>query len=185
MTRAIEVSDLTYDYGKGRGIFNVDFAVDQGEVFGFLGPNGAGKTTTIRHLMGFVRAQKGDCRIGGLSCWSDAPTIQRMLGYIPGEISFWNDMTGEQFLKFLCRYRGLSGTGRLSEMLERFELDPRIRLKSMSKGTRQKVGIAAAFVHDPSVLILDEPTSGLDPLMQNRFIDFLVEIGRAAGRAGG
>lgn len=171
----LNVSHLTRDYGQGRGVFDVDFAVEQGEVFGFLGPNGAGKTTTIRHLMGFLRPRQGSCTVSGKSCWQDRAEIQRDVGYIPGEMAFPEDMTGDGYLRFYAQYRGMADTGRMKELLERFELEPRGRLKKMSKGMKQKIGIVAAFLHDPGVLVLDEPTSGLDPLMQNRFIELILE----------
>lgn len=171
----IQIKNLTRDYGRGRGVFGLDFAVQQGEAFGFLGPNGAGKTTTIRHLMGFLRAKEGCCAIGGLDCWKQRAEIQKTLGYIPGEMAFPEDMTGSGFLLFYARYRGMKGEGRKKELLERFEMDARGKMKKMSKGMKQKVGIVAAFMHDPAVLVLDEPTSGLDPLMQNRFIELVLE----------
>lgn len=170
-----EIQGLTRDYGKGRGVFDLSFSINQGEVFGFLGPNGVGKTTTIRHLMGFLKPQKGRCTIGGKDCWKDRAEIQKNLGYIPGEMVFFDDMTGTQFLSFMTKYRKTKSNGRTKELLERFELDPQSKLKKMSKGMKQKVGIVAAFMHDPEVLILDEPTSGLDPLMQSRFIELLLE----------
>lgn len=171
----LNVSHLTRDYGQGRGIFDVDFTVQSGEVFGFLGPNGAGKTTTIRHLMGFLRPRQGSCTVGGKSCWKDRTDIQRDVGYIPGEMAFPEDMTGEEYLRFYAGYRGMADTGRTRELLLRFELEPKGKLKKMSKGMKQKIGIVAAFMHDPGVLVLDEPTSGLDPLMQNRFIELILE----------
>lgn len=171
----IEVEGLTRDYGKGRGIFDLSFAIGQGEVLGFLGPNGAGKTTTIRHLMGFLKPEKGRCMINGMACWENSAEIQKNLGYIPGEMAFFDDMTGTEFLSFMARYRKMKAGGRTKELLDRFELDGRIKIKRMSKGMKQKVGIVAALMHDPDVLILDEPTSGLDPLMQNRFSELILE----------
>lgn len=171
----IEIDRLTKDYGRGRGVFGLTFSVAQGEAFGFLGPNGAGKTTTIRHLMGFSRPQSGSCRIGGLDCLTQSPRIQKDLGYIPGEIALPDEMTGLEFLRFLARYRGVSDFSRAEALMARFELDPRGRIRRMSKGMKQKVGIVCAFMHDPAVLVLDEPTSGLDPLMQNRFIELVLE----------
>lgn len=171
----IEIKNLTRDYGNNRGVFDISFSVKEGEVFGFLGPNGAGKTTTIRHLMGFLKPEKGSCVINGLDCWRDSSEIQAKLGYIAGEINFFDDMTGSDFLNFLEQYRGIKANGFKKELLDRFELDARGKLKKMSKGMKQKVGIVAAFMHDPEVLILDEPTSGLDPLMQNRFIELVTE----------
>ena len=177
----LEVDRLTRDYGGGKGVFDLTFRVGEGEVFGFLGPNGAGKTTTIRHLMGFIHPQAGSCRIDGMDCWRDRARIQRELGYIPGEIAFFDDMTGEEFLRFLEKYRGRAGAGRKAELLEMFELAPKGKIKKMSKGMKQKLGIVAAFMHDPRILLLDEPTSGLDPLMQNRFIQ-LLDAEKARGK---
>ena len=171
----ISIKNLTCDYGGGRGVFDLSFAVEEGEVFGFLGPNGAGKTTTIRHLMGFSRPKRGQCSIQGLDSWKSAAEIQKNLGYIAGETAFPDDMTGVAFLRFLAEYRGMKGLGRAQELMERFDLDGRGRLRRMSRGMKQKVAIVAAFMHDPGVLILDEPTGGLDPLMQGRFIDLILE----------
>lgn len=171
----INIQNLTRDYGGGKGIFNVSFEVEKGETFGFLGPNGAGKTTTIRHLMGFIRPKSGECKIDNLDCWKEHDEIQKRLGYIPGEISFFDDMSGREFLKFTADYRKLGKDNRMQEMLERFELNPKGKIKKMSKGMKQKLGIVTAFMHDPDILILDEPTSGLDPLMQKRFIELIEE----------
>ncbi len=172
---AIKIENLVRDYGGGKGVFDVSFHVNQGEAFGFLGPNGAGKTTTIRHLMGFLKPKSGSCTVNGLDCWSKRDKVQESLGYIPGEISFFEDISGAEFLKFIAQYRGIGSQSRKEELLERFELDPRGSIKKMSKGMKQKLGIVAAFMHDPDILILDEPTSGLDPLMQSRFIDLIAE----------
>ena len=171
----IDVQNLTRDYGYGKGIFDISISVDSGEIFGFLGPNGAGKTTTIRHLMGFIKPHSGSCKINGMDCFEKRDEVQKRLGYIPGEISFFDDMTGKDFLKFNLEYRKIKDDSRMKEMIERFDLDTKGKIKKMSKGMKQKIGIVAAFMHDPDVLILDEPTSGLDPLMQNRFIELLEE----------
>lgn len=171
----IEIKHLTKDYGNGRGIFDVSFSVEKGEVFGFLGPNGSGKTTTIRHLMGFSNPQSGSAAINGLDCRKGAAKIHESLGYIPGEMAFMEDMTGMAFIQFIADYRELKDLTRAKQLMERFELNPNGKLKKMSKGMKQKVGIVCAFMHDPDVLILDEPTSGLDPLMQNTFIDLILE----------
>lgn len=171
----IEIAHLTRDYGDGKGIFDVSFTIPEGEVFGFLGPNGAGKTTTIRHLLGFIYAKSGSCSILGKDCGTNSAEIQKLLGYIPGEIALKNDMTGQQFLKFMAEYRGMKDMGRCAELMERFELNPKGKIKKMSKGMKQKIGIITAFMHDPKVLILDEPTTGLDPLMQNTFVKLIME----------
>ncbi|MDU5083055.1 ABC transporter ATP-binding protein [uncultured Tissierella sp.] len=170
----ITVSNLTKDYGKNRGIFDLSFEIQKGEVFGYLGPNGAGKTTTIRHLLGFLNADKGECHIGQLNCRTDAEQIQRDLGYLPGEIAFFDDMSGIGYLKFIANMRGMKNFEKMNELISYFELDPSGRIKKMSKGMKQKIGIVSAFMHDPSTLILDEPTSGLDPLMQNKFIELIL-----------
>ncbi|MGL4736580.1 MAG: ABC transporter ATP-binding protein [Cellulosilyticaceae bacterium] len=177
----IEVKNLTLKYPSGKGVFDLDFTVRQGEVMGYLGPNGAGKTTTIRALMGFMKPDGGQCHIGGLDCFDRAPQIQQQLGYIPGEITFVEGMTGEEYLKFIAEMRGMKDLTRQKELLERFELSPKGNIKKFSKGMKQKLGIVAAFMHQPEVIILDEPTSGLDPLMQNRFIELILEE-KAKGR---
>ena len=171
----IKVESLVRDYGGGKGVFDISFHVKQGEAFGFLGPNGAGKTTTIRQLMGFLKPRSGSCTMGGLDCWRDRDKVQARLGYIPGEISFFEDISGAEVLKFIAEYRRIGTQNRKGELLERFELNPKTKIKKMSKGMKQKLGIVAAFMHDPDILILDEPTSGLDPLMQSRFIDLIAD----------
>ncbi len=172
---AIELRGLTKDYGDGRGAFDVSFTVRRGEAFGFLGPNGTGKTVTMRNLMGFVRPDAGAARIGGLDCFRDRARIQEGLGYLPGEIACMDEMTGTAFLEFMARMRRLRDRSRMHELIERFELDPARRIRKMSKGTKQKVGLVCAFMGRPDIVLLDEPTSGLDPLMQSRFIDLVLE----------
>ncbi|MDR2967700.1 MAG: ABC transporter ATP-binding protein [Methanobacteriaceae archaeon] len=171
----IKIENLTKDYGSHKGIFDVSFQIKEGEVFGFLGPNGAGKTTTIRHLMGFIKQNSGECYINDLNCFINASIIQENTGYIPGEIAFIDGMTGIKFIKFLADYRGLKDLTKAHELIERFDLDPKDNIKKMSKGTKQKLGIIVALMHDPKIIILDEPTSGLDPLMQNKFIELILE----------
>ena len=171
----IDAFHITKEYSNGKGIFDLTFQVEEGEVFGFLGPNGAGKTTTIRHLMGFVRADLGECFIGGKNCWDEARFIQKKLGYLPGEINLINDMTGDEFIRFAAEMRELKSMRRANRLIERFELDTSVKIRKMSKGMKQKVGIICAFMHNPDVYILDEPSSGLDPLMQNRFVELLLE----------
>ncbi|WP_040195871.1 ABC transporter ATP-binding protein [Candidatus Soleaferrea massiliensis] len=177
----IKVEHLTKDYGMNKGVFDVSFEIEKGEVFGFLGPNGAGKTTTIRHILGFSRPQDGRCEVDGMDCWKKPDKILKQLGYLPGEIAFPNDMKGIQFIRFMARMQGMSGLGRAEELIKRFELDPSGSLKRMSKGMKQKIGIVCAFMHNPSILVLDEPTSGLDPLMQNVFVE-LIEEEKKAGK---
>ena len=171
----IEINNLTKDYGDKKGVFNITFSVKEGEVLGFLGPNGAGKTTTIRHLMGFSKAEKGSCSINGLDCFENSSEIQKYLGYLPGEIAFLEDMTGIEFIKFVSEMKGIKDLSKAHELIERFEFNPNGKIKKMSKGMKQKIGIVCAFMQEPDILILDEPTSGLDPLMQNEFIKLIFE----------
>lgn len=171
----IEVNRLTKRYKSGKGIFDLDFQVKEGEVFGYLGPNGAGKTTTIRYLLGFTNANAGSARIGGLDCRTQSAQILKTLGYVPGEIAFLENMTGMQFMNFISDLRGARQTKRRDALIERFELENDRKIRKMSKGMKQKVGLITAFMHDPKVLVLDEPTSGLDPLMQKRFVELILE----------
>lgn len=176
----IELQQLTKRYRNGRGIFDLAFRVSEGEVFGYLGPNGAGKSTTIRHLMGFMHPDAGVALIDGKDCWQDAARIQESTGYLPGEITFLEGQSGMQFLSLLAGMRRMKNTRRQSELIARFELDVHTPIRKMSKGMKQKLGIVAAFMHQPKILILDEPTSGLDPLMQQRFLA-LIEEEKARG----
>ena len=171
----IEVNHLTKDYGHGRGIFDVSLQVEKGEVFGFLGPNGAGKTTTIRHLMGFSNPQKGNVTINGLSCNRQTSKILENVGYLPGEVSLPEALTGNQFIEMMQGFRNSHYKKRLEYLLELFQLDPRGKTKRMSLGNKRKLAVITAFMADPDILILDEPTSGLDPVMQSAFIEFMEE----------
>ena len=178
MENIIEVKNLTKDYGSGRGVFDVSFAVKKGEVFGFLGPNGAGKSTTIRHLMGFSKPDKGNTYILGEPTFNKYYEILNHVGYIPGEIALPAGLTGWQFLRMMQDLQHIHNEDRLNSMLTLFELDDvtlQGETKRMSLGVKRKLAIVAAFMSDPDVLILDEPTSGLDPVMQENFIKFIHE----------
>lgn len=175
MKSIIEIKGLTKDYGNHKGIFGLTFTVEEGEVFGYLGPNGAGKTTTIRHLMGFLTPDKGYARILGMDSRAKSADIMKHLGYLPGEIAFFDQMTGMEFLNFMAEMRGLTDTKQRDKLIELFQLDAEGKIRKMSKGMKQKLGLICAFMHDPQVLILDEPTSGLDPLMQKTFADLILQ----------
>lgn len=170
----IYIENLTKNYGNNKGIFDLNLSVSKGQIMGYLGPNGAGKTTTIRLLLGFLNSDKGTCFINNLNCRKDASIIQKDLGYLPGEISLFNDMKADNYLNFILDLRKAKKNNRKDELCKYFELDTKIKIKKMSKGMKQKVAIIQAFMHDPSIVILDEPTSGLDPLMQNKFIEFIL-----------
>jgi len=167
------MNNITKDYGDNRGIFDVNLEIAQGETFGFVGTNGAGKTTTIRHMMGFLKPDKGTSQIKGLNCWFDSAQIKKHVGYIPGEIAFPDAPTGKEFLRRQADLLGLKDMSFAEKITEILQLDPTANLKRMSKGMKQKTAIVAAFMANPEILILDEPTTGLDPLMRVSFIDLL------------
>lgn len=169
------VEGLTKRFSNGKGIEEVTFKVKKGEVFGFLGPNGAGKSTTIRHIMGFMKPDHGYASIQGMDVWTTQGIVQKHIGYLPGEINFFDGMTGISFLKFMSSMQGMKDYSKRDRLIERLQFDATTPIRKMSKGMKQKVGIVAAFMHSPEVIILDEPTSGLDPLMQKVFIDLVLE----------
>jgi ABC-2 type transport system ATP-binding protein len=175
MTAVIETEALTKSYGAHRGITDVDLAVERGEVFGFLGPNGAGKTTTIRLLLDLIRPTRGRARVFGLDTTRDAVAIHRRLGYLPGEFTLYDRLTGGQTLEYFANLRGGVDRAYRRSLVERFELDPSRRFREYSKGNKQKVGLIAALQHRPELLVLDEPTSGLDPLVQQTFVEVVRE----------
>ncbi|MEK3995326.1 ABC transporter ATP-binding protein [Psychrobacillus sp. FSL K6-2365] len=171
----IQIQGLTQQFSNGRGIFDVTFEVEKGEVFGFLGPNGAGKSTTIRHLMGYMKPQKGTATIHGFNTWEQQEKAREKVGYLPGEISFLDGMNGLEFINLMAGMQGLKDKKRRNELIERLQFEPKTPFRKMSKGMKQKVGIVVTFMHNPEIYILDEPTSGLDPLMQKVFIDLVLE----------
>ena len=175
MEEVIKVENLTKDYGNGRGVFDLNFTVKKGETFGFVGTNGSGKTTTIRHIMGFLKPQKGNCSVLGKDSWKYSSEIKKNVEYVPGEIAFPDLPTGTEFLKSQAELLGLKNMDYANYLLERLQLDPSANLKRMSKGMKQKTAIVAAFMADKDILILDEPSTGLDPLMRLTFIDILKE----------
>lgn len=171
----IRVKNLTKDYGGRKGIFDLSFEVENGEVFGLLGPEGAGKTTVISQLLGFASASRGRCFINGKSCHTRSAEIMEFTGYLPEEISLPEDMTGLAFVRFMAEIKGIKSIERAQQVAERFELDLDERIRKMSRRTRKKVGIVCAFMHDPAVILLDEPMGGLDALMQGRLNDLILE----------
>ncbi|WP_157150733.1 ABC transporter ATP-binding protein [Brachyspira sp. SAP_772] len=171
----IKVDNISKDYGGGRGVFDLSFEVNKGEIFGMLGPNGAGKTTTIRQLMGFIKSDKGCAKILDMDSFVNRENIQLKLGYLPGEIAFMDEMKGSDFIRFIAEMKSIKNKKRIKELIDLFDLDAVRKIKSMSKGTKQKIAIVCAFMNEPEVVILDEPTSGLDPLMQKKFIELILE----------
>src|SRR5256886_8065741 len=181
MTAIIEVEKLTKSYGGKRGIVEVSFQVEEGDVFGFLGPNGAGKTTTIRLLMALLHADAGTARIAGLDCWKQSLEIKRLIGYMPGEPALDPNLTGGQILEYFAHLRGGVDHAYLKQLVDRFELDTSRKFRQYSTGNKRKVVLIQAFMHRPRLLILDEPTNGLDPLNQQEF-DRMVLEARNEGR---
>ena len=180
-TTVIETERLTKSYGPHRGIIDVDLAVRGGEAFGFLGPNGAGKTTTIRILLDLIRPSSGTARVFGIEASSDPVAIHRRIGYLPGEFTLYDRLTGAETIEYFGNLRGGVDPAYVASLVERLGLDPSRRFREYSKGNKQKVGLVVALQHRPELLILDEPTAGLDPLVQQTFNALLFEA-REEGR---
>jgi len=170
----ISIKNLTKDYGKNQGVFDITFCVKKGEILGFLGPNGAGKTTTMRHLVGFIKAEKGSCNILEMDCYKNPSEIQKYVGYVAGEIALPDNMNGQELIEQIAKMRGCT-LARANELCEYFDINPRNKIKRMSKGMKQKIALVLAFMHDSEIILLDEPTSGLDPLMQEKFCDLILK----------
>jgi ABC-type multidrug transport system ATPase subunit len=181
MSTIIQTNKLSKSYGRSRGIIDVTFDIQQGEVFGFLGPNGAGKTTTMRTLMGLLRANSGSATIGGLDCWKESTEVKKLVGYLPGEFAFDPGLRGAQIIEYLGHLRGGVDQVYLRSLVERLGFDPSKRFREYSHGNKQKLGLVQAFMHKPRLFILDEPTSGLDPLNQQEFYTMVAEV-RAGSR---
>ncbi|MEW2357592.1 ABC transporter ATP-binding protein [Spirillospora sp. NPDC029432] len=178
---AIELDRLTKTYGARRGLTELSLRVRAGEVLGYLGPNGAGKSTTIRLLLDLIRPTSGTARVLGLDPRADAVALHRRIGYLAGDFAVDGRQKAGECLAFLGGLRGGVPPARITGLADRLELDLSARIKSLSKGNRQKVGLVQAFMHEPELLILDEPTSGLDPLVQQTFLDMVAEA-RADGQ---
>jgi len=169
MTTAIEAIGLVKRFGRTRALDGLDLSVAEGEVHGFLGPNGAGKSTTLRVLLGLLRAGGGTARVLGRDPWRDAVAVHRDIAYVPGDVSLWPNLSGGETIDFLTGLRGGADRALRARLLADFELDPRKKGRSYSKGNRQKVALIAAFARPAELYVFDEPTSGLDPLMESVF----------------
>jgi len=167
----IKIEHVSKDYGHSKGIFDISFTVNKGEVFGYLGPNGAGKTTTIRNLLGFIHPDQGHIYVNDNDTWLNHHLTNKIIGYLPGEINFPSSMNGEEVLKWNRELKKVNDVSFQNELIEYFELKHlETKVKRMSKGMKQKLGLICAFMNNPDILVLDEPTSGLDPLMQDKFV---------------
>jgi len=171
----VEARGLTKLYGRQVGALDLEFAVEQGEVFGYLGPNGAGKTTTIRLMLDLIRPSSGRVELFGRDTRRDSVEVRRRVGYLPGDVRLYERLTGRQLVRYFASLRTLHDLREAEALAKRFELDLDVPIRTLSRGNRQKVGLVQAFMHRPELLVLDEPTSGLDPLMQQEFYDLLRE----------
>ena len=181
MTAVIRTEQLTKTYGAHRGIVDVDLEIAEGEAFGFLGPNGAGKTTTIRTVLDHLRPTSGRAFVFGIETTVDPVAIHRRVGYLPGEFSLYDKLTGGQTIEYFANLRGGVDALYQADLVARLDIDPSRKFKEYSKGNKQKIGLVVALQHRPDLLILDEPTSGLDPLVQQTFYELIRET-KAEGR---
>ncbi|OKP89729.1 ABC transporter ATP-binding protein [Paenibacillus sp. P32E] len=169
----IEINHLTKTYGKSRGITDISFNVEEGEIFGFIGPNGAGKSTTIRTLLSLIYPTSGNAKIFGKDCIEFAPDIKKEIGYLPSEVFYYDNMKVFDLLKYSASFYKKDCTKRIKELAEIMDLDLTKKIDDLSLGNKKKVGIVQGLLHEPKLIILDEPTSGLDPLMQQKFFELL------------
>lgn len=177
----LSVRDLTKFYGEARGVEGVTFDVNEGEVVGFLGPNGSGKTTVLRTVTGLISITRGSADLFGTPVNRRSDALRASIGYLPGTLGLYQNLTVRQYLSFFTHMRGSRDMTHALELCDRLALDPGLHISSLSKGTRQKVGVVQAFMHRPRLLLLDEPTSGLDPLVQREFKHILDETVRDGG----
>lgn len=166
MAVAIELQGLTKQYPNGRGIFDLTFSVAPGELFGYLGPNGAGKSTTIKSLLGFLTPERGSARILGKDVRTESVAVRQQVGYLPSDLFLYDALSGLEQVKLSLQARGRSDLNRAKAIADRLEVDLGRKVKTLSRGQRQKVAITLAMAHDPAVLLFDEPTTGLDPMAQ-------------------
>lgn len=169
----IEINQLTKNYGKARGITDITFNVEEGEIFGFIGPNGAGKSTTIRTLLSLIYPTSGNAKIFGRDSVKYAPEIKKEIGYLPSEVFYYDNMKVMDLLKYSASFYKKDCSKRIKELAEIMDLDLTKKMDDLSLGNKKKVGIVQGLLHEPKLLILDEPTSGLDPLMQQKFFELL------------
>jgi ABC-2 type transport system ATP-binding protein len=181
-TPAIELRGLTKYYGRQLGVADLTFTVMPGEVFGFLGPNGAGKTTAIRAIMSLISITRGSALVLGEDVARAPAQLRSRIGYLPGALALYGNLNGYEYLHFMARVRGMNLTAAIASLSERMNLDLTRHIHDLSKGNQQKIGVVAAFMHDPEVLILDEPTGGLDPIVQREF-ELLIDERQQRGAA--
>jgi ABC-2 type transport system ATP-binding protein len=174
----IEIKNLTKTYGKARGITDISFNVEEGEIFGFIGPNGAGKSTTIRTLLSLIYPTSGSATIFGKDTVKFAPEIKKEIGYLPSEVFYYDNMKVKDLLNYSASFYKKDCSKRIRELAEIMDLDLTKKIDDLSLGNKKKVGIVQGLLHEPKLIILDEPTSGLDPLMQQKFFELLEEVNK-------
>lgn len=182
MEKIIEIKNLSKNFGKVMALQDISFDVKRGEVVGFIGPNGAGKSTTIRVLLGIIKKDAGVAEIFNRDVWKESFEIHQCLSYVPGDVALWDNLTGGEIIDLFMKLHGAGNQTKRDDLIARFELDPRKKAKTYSKGNRQKVGLIAALSVDSDLYIFDEPTSGLDPLMEQVFQDEVEKL-KAAGKS--
>ena len=182
MSKVIEIKNLKKNFGRVEALKDVSFNVGSGEVVGFIGPNGAGKSTTIRVLLGIIRQDAGNAKIFGKDVWKDSYEIHKRISYVPGDVALWPNLSGGEIIDLFIKLHGSGDRKKRDYLVERFELDPRKKAKTYSKGNRQKVGLIAALSVESDLYIFDEPTSGLDPLMEQVFQEEVEKI-KATGKS--
>lgn len=173
--KVVETEGLTKYYGKARGVLDLNFSINEGEIYGFIGPNGAGKSTTIRLLLSLLFPSSGSGKILGYDIVKDGPVIKKMVGFVPSEVHYYEKMTTAELLHYSAHFYGMKLSGKHMDLIELLDLDINRRIEDLSMGNKKKVAIVQSLIHKPKLLILDEPTSGLDPLIQSRFFDLLKE----------
>lgn len=171
----LEIENLTKYYGDVRGVENLSLSLEEGEIFGFIGPNGAGKSTTIRSIMNLINKNSGKVFINGKEFNKDDLELKEMIGYLPSEISLYDDFTVKEMLNYHEKFYKRDLSKRRKSLVKRFKIDENKRIEDLSLGNLKKLGIVLALMHEPKIIILDEPTSGLDPIMQNVFYEILKE----------
>lgn len=170
--------NVTVDYGNGKGIFDINLKIQQGQVYGLMGPSGAGKSTLLRALLGFVKTTSGKVQINGVDVWNNTGITNKNIGYISGEPIIPNSGTGKQFLKYYAKLRNIKNLSRMDKLVKYFELDINCAIKDMSKGMKQRLAIIASLMNDYDIYVFDEPNSGLDPILSMKFIKTILELKR-------
>lgn len=181
MDKAISIVALSRQFGKSWALRGIDVEVPRGTIYGFLGPNGAGKTTTIRCMMNFIKPTKGIINILGMDSQDDTKMIHRKVGYLTGEMDYYENLNGRQYISYMAHLQGKYDKKAVAKLSKRLKATLDRKIRTLSRGNRQKIGLISAFQHQPELLIMDEPTSGLDPILQREFADMVFEHKQAGG----